>query len=189
MKWLLISGSFREKSFNTQLEIMVRDIWQTKADITMLHYDDVPLFNQDKEFPTPDAVKAVRQAAQEADGIWFFCPEYNGQVPGVLKNLLDWLSRAPIEGGAPDTSAVYGKAATVSGAGGRFGASRAAAQLNELLVNMGMHVMDTPELHVTLTPEEWITNYIILSEQQLETLKAQGADFLTFTEDKPWQKK
>jgi NAD(P)H-dependent FMN reductase len=183
MKWLLISGSFRKSSFNTQLSIIVRDIFENRLQVSSLDFTQVPLFNQDEEFPTPPAVEKVRQAVEEADGIWFFCPEYNGQVPGVLKNLLDWLSR-PVKQGAPRTdTAVYQKAATVSGAGGQAAAENARAQLNTLLKTMGMNVMTEPELGIALSAEEWKTNYIILTEDQLTTIKNQGMDFMKFTQE------
>ncbi len=67
--------------------------------------------NEDIEFPAPAAVQRLRTQLQEADGIWFFSPEYNHGISGVLKNFLDWMSR-------PDEAqkrVLNGKAAAVSG--------------------------------------------------------------------------
>ena len=92
-KILIIVGSFRKNSFNTQLAKAVEKILENKADVSYLEYADVPFFNQDFEFPTPESVLKARSQVMDADGLWIFTPEYNYQIPGVLKNLLDWLSR------------------------------------------------------------------------------------------------
>ena len=63
--------------------------------MTYLDYKDIPLFNQDLETPTLPAVQAARDAVLAADAIWIFSPVYNFAIPGVVKNLIDWLSRAP----------------------------------------------------------------------------------------------
>lgn len=112
---LLIVGSLRELSFNRQMAECVQALLGDRADSTILDWRDVPVFNQDWEFPAPPAVARVRRAVSDADGLWIFTPEYNHGVPGGLKNLLDWLSR-PVEEGA--LAVIEGKVATVSGVGG-----------------------------------------------------------------------
>ena len=92
-KVLMIVGSLRKNSFNHQLAKNVEAMIAGKAEVSYLHYAALPFMNQDIEFPVPENVARVRQAVQEAEGIWIFSPEYNYQIPGVLKNLLDWLSR------------------------------------------------------------------------------------------------
>ena len=59
---------------------------------------------------------ALRQAAAEANAALVITPEYNGSIPGVLKNAIDWLSR-PF-----GNSALKGKPVAVVGAAhGRYG--------------------------------------------------------------------
>lgn len=60
--------------------------------VEFLNYRDVPLLEQDTEFPAPQSVKDVREQVGKADAVWVVSPEYNGSYPAVLKNLLDWLS-------------------------------------------------------------------------------------------------
>ena len=94
-KVLLIVGSLRKESFNLQLAQLAAEMLKDKTQVSILHYADLPFMNPDIEFPTPESVARVRQEVLAADGIWIFSPEYNYQIPGVLKNLLDWLSRPP----------------------------------------------------------------------------------------------
>jgi NAD(P)H-dependent FMN reductase len=55
---------------------------------------ELPFYNEDIDGDdVPEPVKALRQAAAEADGALVVTPEYNGSIPGVLKNAIDWLSR------------------------------------------------------------------------------------------------
>ena len=54
----------------------------------------VPPFDEDVEAaPAPAAVVDLRAAIADADAVLFATPEYNGSVPGQLKNALDWISR------------------------------------------------------------------------------------------------
>ena len=87
-KVLMIVGSLRKDSFNLQLAKVAEEILKGQAEVRYLHYADMPFMNQDMEFPTPESVARVRQEVLAADGIWIFSPEYNYQIPGVLKNLL-----------------------------------------------------------------------------------------------------
>ncbi|MEO0588649.1 MAG: NADPH-dependent FMN reductase, partial [Planctomycetota bacterium] len=41
----------------------------------------------------PPAIDALRDGVAQADGLLLIQPEYNGGVPAVTKNVVDWLSR------------------------------------------------------------------------------------------------
>ena len=85
-KVLMIVGSLRKESFNLQLAKLAEEMLKDKTRVSILYYADLPFMNQDMEFPTPESVARVRQEVLAADGIWIFSPEYNYQIPGVLKN-------------------------------------------------------------------------------------------------------
>ena len=61
IKILAIVGSLRKDSYNKQLAMAVKDIINDRADFEILEFSDVPLMNEDIEFPPPEAVKRVRK--------------------------------------------------------------------------------------------------------------------------------
>lgn len=54
---------------------------------------DVPLYNADMEANLPKGAEDFISKLQAADATIMFVPEYNYAIPGVLKNLFDWVSR------------------------------------------------------------------------------------------------
>ena len=98
---LFVIGSTRKNSFNRQLANITEKLIAKYASnncaqiqVSYLNFDNLPFFNQDIEFPTPEVVQTIRNEIYSADGIWIFTPEYNQSYPGYLKNLIDWLSRS-----------------------------------------------------------------------------------------------
>ena len=113
-KVLFIIGSLREGSFNHQMALKAEKALVGKAEISYLDYSAIPLFNQELEVPTLPAVAAAREAVLAADAIWIFSPVYNFSIPGTVKNLLDWLSRALDLSETRGPSALQDKIVTVS---------------------------------------------------------------------------
>lgn len=113
-KLLFIVGSLREGSFNHQLAKEAEKALAGKAEVSYLDYAQVPIFNQDLESPVLPAVQAMRDAVVSADAIWIFSPIYNFAIPGTVKNLLDWLSRALDLSDTKGPSALQDKLVTVS---------------------------------------------------------------------------
>ncbi|MFC3932361.1 NADPH-dependent FMN reductase [Streptococcus dentapri] len=111
---LFVVGSLREGSFNQQLAEQAEKALVGKANVTYLDWTQVPMFNQDLETPVLPAVQAVRDAVKAADAIWIFSPVYNFAIPGSVKNLLDWLSRAEDLSDPTGASAINEKVTTVS---------------------------------------------------------------------------
>ena len=102
MRILAVSGSLREGSFNTSLlraaveaapEGIELELWEGLGEL--------PLYDEDLESTCPDSVRRLREEWAAADAILFSTPEYNGSVPGGLKNAIDWASR-PARGRAPE---------------------------------------------------------------------------------------
>ena len=56
---------------------------------------DLPHYDQDLDTDQPPARggRPFREAVRRADGLVVATPEYNGSMPGVLKNAIDWASR------------------------------------------------------------------------------------------------
>ena len=111
---LFIVGSLRQGSFNHQMAKKAESLLEGKATVTYLDYKDIPMMNQDLETPTLPAVQAARDAVLAADAIWIFSPVYNFAIPGVVKNLIDWLSRALDLSETRGPSALQDKIVTVS---------------------------------------------------------------------------
>ena len=177
-KVLLIVGSLRKNSFNHQLAKKVEAMLAGKAEVSFLSYADLPFMNQDIEFPAPESVAHVRQAVQEADGIWIFSPEYNYQIPGVLKNLLDWLSRPLLPNDLERSSAVKGKPVTISGAAGRSGAAGVRKNLSALLEVMSMKLVGGMGSGVSLDTEAFRSGVLNLSEENVGAIRAQMEELL-----------
>lgn len=179
---LMIVGSLRKQSFNHQLAREIERIIGDRAEVTFLDWGDVPLMNQDIEWPAPEAVQRVRDAVLAADGLWFFSPEYNYQIPGGLKNLLDWLSRPLDEHDRTSPSAIKGKRAAISGVGGRNATAGMRKDLERLFSATGVQIIGGPSLGISLTPEEWSSDVLTPEPGTLGTLGAAVDDYLAALE-------
>ncbi len=177
---VMIVGSLRKQSFNLQLAQKAAELMEDRATVTFLDYADVPFMNQDIEYPTPESVARVRNLVLSADGLWIFTPQYNSSYSGVLKNLLDWLSRPLVQGDLSKGTALSKKKATLSGAGGRTAAAEARQKLRELLGAMRMDPLPEVETGVSLGPDSFRTNILTLSEENLADLQAQANAFLAY---------
>jgi chromate reductase, NAD(P)H dehydrogenase (quinone) len=124
-----ISGSLRKASNSTAVLRALPELLGDKArlDLALLH--EVPPYNADLDGEAmPEAVRQLKQAVAEADGLVVCSPEYNYGIPGVLKNAIDWVSRPGFN------SPLKGKPALViTTSPGLFGGARAQAQIREAL--------------------------------------------------------
>lgn len=177
---LFIVGSMREQSFNRQLAKVAEEILKDKCNVTYLDYKELPIMNQDLEMPVQPAVARVRMAVVEADALWIFTPEYNFSYPGVLKNLLDWLSRPMDMSNFQNPSAVLGKKVTISGAGGKNMTQNCRAKLTELLDFMKMELMHGPQTGIALGMEAWTKGEFALTDEQRGELQKQADAFCGF---------
>ncbi|WP_219413567.1 NADPH-dependent FMN reductase [Pseudonocardia nigra] len=136
-----IAGSLRRNSFNrTLLTAAGHELPSGARLVTWDGLAGVPPFDEDAEDgPVPPAVAALRAAIAGADALLVATPEYNGSVPGALKNALDWASRPY------GASALSGRRAAVIGAGpGPNGAADAQADLRRVLTRAGAEVVAGP---------------------------------------------
>lgn len=124
---LALSGSLRAASFNTRILRSLPALAPESMHIELYeHLGDLPHFSEDLETEPPASVRRLWQAITDADGLIIATPEYNGAIPGVLKNALDWASRPY------GSSVLPGHAAMVlSASPGIFGGIRAQVQLRE----------------------------------------------------------
>jgi chromate reductase len=177
MKILAIVGSLRAESLNRQLAGLAASAVGSRAEFEILEFGGVPLFNQELEYPAPEVVAAVRQKVLQADGVWFFTPEYNHSYPGVLKNLIDWLSRPR---GEDEPQVLFGKPAAISGiTPGMSGTGLAQDHLVTLLSFLNMRIMNTPRLVIPSAMTQVTDGKLTLTESA-EFLRIQADAFVSF---------
>jgi chromate reductase len=153
MRILAVSGSLRAGSHNTMLLRAAAEAAPEGVEVELAEPSliaDLPLYDQDLDTgDAPDAVARLREEWDAADAILFATPEYNGSVPGGLKNAIDWASRPRLE------AALTNKTVAVIGAStGQFGAMWAQADLRKILGTAGARVVGD-ELPVTHAHEKF----------------------------------
>jgi chromate reductase len=139
MRVLGISGSLRRDSHNTQLLRAAADLLPAGSEFEVFdRLAEIPPYSEDDEHTPPPSVVALKDAIAEADAVLFATPEYNGSVPGQLKNALDWASRPRA------STPLAGKPVAVVGASmGLFGAVWAQAELRKVLSTIGARVLES----------------------------------------------
>ncbi|MGE5683334.1 MAG: NADPH-dependent FMN reductase [Bacillota bacterium] len=98
MNFLVFSASLRNDSLNTRLAklaALIIDKCGSKADYAQMSEFDCPSFNQDlqSDISHPAAAEEFRKRLLANDAFIISSPEYNGSMPGLLKNAIDWVSR------------------------------------------------------------------------------------------------
>ena len=149
MNILVITGSTRQDSHTRRLGAQL--VAATPGAQLAPRLTDLPFFDQDVEATPPVAVQRLREQVAAADAVVFVTPEYNGTIPGLLGNAIDWLSR-PHAGGP---SVLRGKpVVAVAASPGGVGGVRALVSLRTVLGNAGADVLDAQlsvsEVHVRL---------------------------------------
>ena len=147
LRVLAIPGSLRSASYNRRLLEAAVAASPPDMKIEMVYgMSAIPPFDEDLEQQTkvgPSAVKQLRSRVGAADGLLISTPEYNQSMPGVLKNVIDWLSRPGPE------EVLIGKPVGIMGAsGGRWGTRLAQANLRQVLTATESLVMPQPGIFV-----------------------------------------
>lgn len=100
MKLLLISGSLRKGSYNTHIVNFLHDTYQNSGRVQPMRYEalaSIPPYTPDHDLHdlendrSPAQVQALRAALKAADAVLIATPEYAFEIPGALKNALDWI--------------------------------------------------------------------------------------------------
>ncbi len=91
----VLVGSLRTGSVNRLLAESLRDHAPDGVVLDLVDgLADVPFYNEDLDGDSaPAAATALRQRVASADKILVVTPEYNGTMPAVVNNAIDWLSR------------------------------------------------------------------------------------------------
>ncbi len=142
MHIIAICGSLRSGSINKALALEAQKM--ANFDLHLADIGNLPLYNQDVEISSyPAEAAALKESLSKADGILFFCPEFNRGIPGVLKNAIDWVSRPS------GTHPFSGKPVGVLGASsGPRGTIVAQYDLKRMMNYFGAHLMGNPEFYV-----------------------------------------
>ena len=92
---VVLVGSLRSDSVNRRLaEKLVADAPAGLSLEIVEGLADLPFYNEDLDTDeVPEAAERLRERVAAADRVLVVTPEYNGSMPAVLKNAIDWLSR------------------------------------------------------------------------------------------------
>jgi chromate reductase, NAD(P)H dehydrogenase (quinone) len=138
MRILGIPGSLRAGSLNEQLLRLTAEELPEGVELEL--YGDlaeIPPYDQDLDHLQPDAVQRLKTSIAEADALLVATPEFNGSIPGQLKNAFDWVSRPR------DESPIRSKPVAVIGAStSSFGGIWAQRELKKVLGIMGARVLE-----------------------------------------------
>jgi chromate reductase len=168
MKVLAISGSLRRDSLNTRLLRAAAELAPPGVEVELLDpsvIKELPIYDQDDDGTIPPvAARRLRGSIRLADALLIATPEYNGTIPGGLKNVIDWASRPRGE-----AALAHKPAAVVGASTGLFGAVWAQAETRKSLGVAGAKVLED-EFPLGLADEAFGEDGLLLEPELNERL-------------------
>lgn len=151
-KILVFSGSLRAGAYSGKTaDAATKELAVQGADVTRISLADyqLPLMDEDLEHGEGVPQNAVRLARLIAshDAIVICTPEYNGSIPPLVKNTIDWVSRVHTDNGRPLKPYPGKLVAICSSSDGHFAGIRSANHLRAVLSHIGMEVI-APQVSV-----------------------------------------
>ncbi|HUE33519.1 MAG TPA: NADPH-dependent FMN reductase [Mycobacterium sp.] len=150
IKVLALVGSLRAASTNRKIAELAAEVAADGVTVTVFEgLGELPFYNEEIDnATTPDApalapVAALRAAAADADAALVVTPEYNGSIPAVVKNAIDWLSR-PFGNGALKDKPL----AVIGGSFGQYGGVWGHDETRKSFGVAGARVVETIKLSV-----------------------------------------
>jgi NAD(P)H-dependent FMN reductase len=146
LKILILPGSARRDSVNRKLAAVAAGlVAEAGAEAVLIDPADfpLPLYDGDLEDAEglPAAAEALKAKFIAADALVFVSPEYNSSLTPLMKNFIDWVSRAESDDETP-LAAYKGKVAGLLAASpGALGGLRGLVHLRSILGNLGMLVV------------------------------------------------
>lgn len=181
---LAFAGSTRKASFNKRLAVAAgRLAAEHGAEVTQVDLREypLPLYDGDLEGASgiPDNADRLFNLLKSHDAFLIASPEYNGSISGVLKNMIDWVSR-PREGEL-SLAAFSGRTAGIMSASpGPLGGLRGLVHLRAILGNIGMLVI--PEQVAVGTAHEALSaDGIITDDKMLSRVESVVQSLVTTT--------
>ncbi len=164
--FLILSASLRSDSLNTRLAKLAAAAIEKhggEVDFASMSEFDCPSFNQDleKENFHPKGAEEFRNRILANDAFIIASPEYNGSMPGFLKNSIDWVSRfrpQPFK----DKHALL-MSASPSMAGGNRGLWSLRIPLEGLGTNVYPAMFSLATAHKSFTPEGNLSDEVLAS--------------------------
>lgn len=143
---LVLNGSNRAGAFSGKVaDAAVRALSKHEADVTRISFIDypLPLMDEDleREQGIPDNAMKLARLIAAHDGLFIATPEYNGSIPPLLKNAIDWVSRVSRDGDKPLKPYAGKAAALASSSTGTFAGIRAINHLRAVLAHIGIQVV------------------------------------------------
>jgi chromate reductase len=99
VSFLVFGASLSSTSLNSRLASLAADVVRSKggsADVASMEEFECPSYDIDIEKDTglPLGAQRLRDRLDAVDGFIIASPEYNASMPGVIKNVIDWVSRS-----------------------------------------------------------------------------------------------
>jgi chromate reductase, NAD(P)H dehydrogenase (quinone) len=145
-KILVFPGSNRAGAWSGKVaDAAARELAKLECDVTRISLIDYPLPIMDEDLQRiegiPENAMKLGRLTAAHDGLLIATPEYNGSLPPLLKNTIDWLSRIKRDGDRP-LKPLDGKAAGLcSSSPGNFAGILALSHLRPVLIRLGTLVV------------------------------------------------
>ncbi|MDQ4490185.1 NADPH-dependent FMN reductase [Sinomonas sp. ASV486] len=140
-------GSLSSKSINRTLSKALIRLAPESLHFEEIPIKDLPLYNRDLDADYPPEGRALKEAIERVDAVLFITPEFNRDIPGSLKNAIDWASRPW------GTNSLNRKPSAIIGASpGKIGTAVAQQNLRGILAFCNSPQMSAPEAYIQFTP-------------------------------------
>lgn len=138
-----LCGSLRADSVNRMALKLAASLMPDGMRMEAVEWREIPPFDGDVlAGGLPPAVLALRERIRRADGVLIATPEYNFSIPGVFKNVLDWVSRGE------DQPFANKPVAILSASPGPVGGARVQYDLRRVMLFMNAMVLAKPEVFI-----------------------------------------